>query len=99
MSFVLGMVAGSLISFVVLVAFMAPKHWETYHENVDLKASLRNALSERDHYKNLVKPNLWGPVEEHEARIVRQAPAYEAFMEEASKGDVEFKFDDIRETP
>mgnify|MGYP007048011500 CR=1 FL=1 len=98
MTFVLGMVAGSLISFVVLVAFMAPKHWETYHENVDLRAALRNANERADHYKHMTKPTGWGPVEQREAGIQKKAPPYQGVTLEPGES-IEFKFDDIRETP
>ena len=95
MEFVLGMVAGSLISFVVLVAFMAPKHWDTYHDLVDTKEQLRVRTEEREHYKNLISPVKWGPREEHESRTVKTRKVYP----DAETGDVRFKFDDIRETP
>ena len=95
MEFVLGMVAGSLISFVVLVAFMAPKHWDTYQENVDLRSQLRVAVERAAHYQNLISPMQWGPQEEHETRTVKTRIVHP----DAETGDVRFKFDDIRETP
>ena len=100
MSFLLGMVAGGLITFVVFVAFMAPKHWDWYHENVNLKAALRNRTEERDHYKNLVSPIQWGPQELHEARVIdrraNKTVPYEGV--EIQPGEsVEFVFDDIKD--
>ena len=100
MTFVLGMVAGSLISFVVLVAFMAPKHWETYHELVDIKEQLRIRTEDRDHYKNLVSPIQWGPQELHEARIIKRREdkvrAYDGVTLEPGEA-IDFVFDDIKD--
>ena len=89
------MSTGAFIAFVVMVAYMAPKHWEWYHQNVNLQASLRNAAAERDHYKNLIRPNEWGPVAQHEARIVK-TPPYQGI--ELKPGEsIDFVFDDIKD--
>jgi len=100
MAFWIGMAVGSLITFVVFVAYMAPKHWDWYHQNVDLKAALRNRTEERDHYKNLVSPIQWGPQELHEARIVARREAkvvpYEGVTIEPGES-VDFVFDDIKD--
>ena len=90
MMFATGLAVGALISFVVLVAFMAPKHWDWYHEIVTLKAVLRNTAEERDHYKNLVGPRVWG---EQESKTVKPKP----YAETATAGNVEYGFDDIKD--
>ena len=96
MSFWLGMAAGSLITFVVFVAYMAPKHWDWYHQNIDLREQLRVAVERAAHYQNLVKPNEWGPVEQHEARIVKKAPPYQGIALVPGES-IDFVFDDIKD--
>ncbi len=95
MIFIGGMAIGAIIAMVVFVAYMAPKHWEWYRENVDLKAALVDATEARDHYKNLVRPNEWGAVAQHEARIVPKERPWKDM--EPPQGDVEFTFDDIKD--
>lgn len=94
MIFIGGMVAGAVIALVVFVAYMAPKHWEWYQENIDLRAALVDATEARDHYKNLVRPNDWGAAAQHEARIVRKPKPYDTG---SSAGEVSFRFDDIKD--
>ena len=106
MSFLLGMVAGSLVTFVVFVAYMAPKHWEWYHQNIDLRSQLRVAVERAAHYQNLVRPNEWGPVAQHEARIVpNEVRPWDNFedlkkatlQDHKHEDDIEYRFDDIRD--
>ena len=94
MTFIAGMAIGAVIAMVVWVAYFAPKHWEWYQENVALKQALTEASEERDHYKNLIRPNEWGAVAQHEARIVRTPKEFPYVTE---VGDVEFQFDDIKD--
>ncbi len=94
MIFIGGMAIGAIIALVVFVAYMAPKHWEWYQENVTLKCRLTEVTEERDHYKNLIRPNEWGAVAQHEARIVRTPKEFPYVTE---IGDVEFTFDDIKD--
>ena len=96
MMFVLGMVAGAAIALVGFVAYMAPKHWDWYHQNVDLRSQLQVAVARAAHYQALVRPNEWGPVEQHEARIVPKVRPYRT--DEAIEQMVKYTFDDIRET-
>ncbi len=91
MTFVLGMVAGVAIALVGFVAYMAPKHWQWYMENVTLKESLRKAIERGDHYKHMTKPTEWGPVDQHESRIVKKPRTYP----DTSQGPIEHRFDDI----
>ena len=93
MTFALGMVAGVAIALVAFVAYMAPKHWEWYMENVTLKESLRKAIERGDHYKHMTKPTEWGPVDQHEARIVKKARIYGD--SNFDHGPIEHRFDDI----
>ena len=93
MSFFIGMAFGAITAMVVFVAYMAPKHWDWYQQNVELKNTLGVVTEERDHYKNLIRPNEWGPVAQHEARIVRKP---KEFPDVGSAGDVSFTFDDIK---
>ncbi len=95
MTFIAGMAIGAIIAMVVFVAYMAPKHWEWYQENVDLKRALVYATEARDHYKNLVRPNEWGAVAQHEARIVPKERPWGFGL--SPQGDVEFTFDDIKD--
>lgn len=100
MVFALGMVAGSVLSFVIWVAYFGPKHWEWYREREDLKKALHKALERGEHYKQLTKPTEWGPVDQHEARIVKKPKLFPVTPAvKGDKSDVAFKFDDIRETP
>ena len=98
MMFVLGMVAGASIALVGFVAYMAPKHWDWYQQNVDLRSQLKVAVERAAHYQALATPNQWGPVEQHEARIVAKAPPYQGVTLEPGES-IDFVFDDIRETP
>jgi len=91
MTFALGMAAGALITFVVFSAFMAPKHWDWYHDLKHTKEQLRIRTEEREHYKQLVSPTQWGPPDEHEARIVKRV----RLSPPADKGAIEHRFDDI----
>ena len=93
MMFTLGMVAGAAIALIGFVAFMAPKHWDWYQQNVELTRSLRLALEEAAHYKSMSYPSEWGPVAQHEARIVPKRHAWEGHDVDA--GPIEFRFDDI----
>ena len=94
MIYVATAVIAGLAVFIGFVVVMAPRHWEMYHENIDLKAALTNVGEERDHYKNLVKPSEWGAEAQREARIVKTQPwdDYEAY----TTGEVEHVFDDIK---
>ena len=94
MIFIAGMVIGAIIAMVVWVAYFAPKHWEWHQENVELKNTLGVVTEERDHYKNLIRPNEWGPVAQHEARIV---PKPKPYPDVGSAGGVSFTFDDIKD--
>ena len=98
MTFILGMIAGGLVTFVVFAAYMGPRHWEWYQENLDLRKQLKVAVERAAHYQNLVKPNEWGPVEQHEARIVKKEPPYQGITLQPGES-IDFVFDDIRETP
>lgn len=83
------------MTMVVWVAYFAPKHWEWYQENLTLKSNLSEVTDERDHYKNLIRPNEWGPADQHEARIVpKQRPWRDM---EPPQGEVTFHFDDIKD--
>ena len=93
MIFIAGMVIGAIIAMVVWVAYFAPKHWEWHQENVELKNTLGVVTEERDHYKNLIRPNEWGPVAQHEARIVKKPVPY---PDVGPAGEVSFTFDDIK---
>ncbi len=97
MMFVLGMVAGASIALVGFVAYMGPKHWEWYQQNIDLKSQLRVAVERAAHYQALSTPNQWGTVEQHEARIVpRPARPYDEYAFDGMTGnDIMHKFDDI----
>ncbi len=98
MTFALGMVAGVMIAVVVFVAYMGPKHWQWHEENLDLRSQLKVAVERSAHYQNLVRPNEWGPVEQHEARIVKKKPPYQGITLEPGQA-IDFVFDDIRQTP
>ena len=91
MMFVLGMVAGATIALVGFVAYMAPKHWDWYHQNIDLRSQLRVAVERAAHYQHLATPNQWGPIEQHEARIVTTPKVYP----DVDAGPIEHRFDDI----
>ena len=93
MSFFLGMVAGGAVVLVVFVAYMGPKHWEWHQENLDLRKQLKVAVERAAHYQNLVKPSEWGPVEAHEARIVKVPKVYPVDVD--PDPNVHFRFDDI----
>lgn len=94
MLFFLGFAVGAVGMFVAFVAVMAPKHWDMYHKNIELQESLDVVSTDRDHYKNLVRPNEWGLAAQHEARIV---PRPKPWSEEPPQGEVEFYIDDIRD--
>ena len=99
MTFLLGMIAGGSVTFVVFVAYMAPKHWQWWEENVDLRKQLKVAVDRAAHYQALSTPNQWGPVEQHEARIItKPTPPYQGVTLEPGES-IDFVFDDIRETP
>ena len=93
-SFFFGAAVGSIATAVVWVAYFAPKHWEWYHELLDTKTQLAEVTEDRDHYKNLIRPNEWGEAAQHEARIV---PKIKLWKEEPPTGNVEFQFDDIKD--
>ena len=96
MTFALGMVAGIAIAIVAFVAYMAPKHWDWYMQNVTLKESLRKAIERGDHYKHMTKPTEWGPVDQHEARIVpSKIVPWDGTIGFDPDPDVHFRFDDI----
>ena len=95
MMFVLGMIAGAAIALVGFVAYMAPRHWDWYHQNVDLCSQLAVAVERAAHYQHLVKPSEWGPVEQHEARIVKKEPPYQGVTLKPGES-IDFVFDDIR---
>ena len=94
MIFVLGMVAGAAIALVAFVAYMAPKHWDWYHENVDLRSQLKVAVERAAHFQALSTPNQWGPVEQFKARIVPtvETPWVDV---DVDAGPIEHRFDDI----
>ncbi len=94
MTFVLGMVAGAAIALVAFVAYMAPKHWDWYHQNVDLRSQLRVAVERAAHYQSLATPNQWGPVEQHEARIITKVRPW-SDEQAPLPGAIEHRFDDI----
>ncbi len=97
MMFYFGMAIGAVITFVVFVAFMAPKHWDWYHQNIDLKEQLRVAVERAAHYQNLVKPNDWGPQEQFDSRIVtKKTPPYQGVTLEPGES-IDFVFDDIKD--
>ena len=98
MMLMLGVVLGALVTFIAFVIVMAPKHWEWYHENVQLKKDLKVALEQAAHYKNLVKPSEWGPVDQHEARIIKKERPYDGVTLEPGQA-IDFVFDDIKQTP
>jgi len=94
MGFALGMVAGSVLSFVVWVAYFGPKHWEWYQRHKEDQATIKRLAEERDHYKHLANPSDWGTVQEHEARIVpKKSTLWDD--EDVSAGPIEHRFDDI----
>ena len=97
MMFVLGLVLGTVVTFIGFVAVMAPRHWEWYHENIDLRKQLKVAVDRAAHYQALSTPNQWGPVEQHEARIVPKPPRpYDEYAFDGMTGnDIMHKFDDI----
>ncbi len=95
MTFLLGMIAGGLITFVVFAAFMAPRHWEWYHENVDLRSQLTVAVERAAHYQHLASPIEWGTAEQREAGIVKKAPPYQGINLEPGEA-IDFTFDDIK---
>ena len=101
MTYVIGAIFGVLVTFIGFVVVMAPRHWEWYQENIKLKAALKSATEERDHYKNLVSPIQWGPQELHEARIIKRREdkvrAYDGVTLEPGEA-IDFVFDDIRQT-
>ena len=91
MMFALGLLSGVVVTFVGFVIVMAPKHWEWWQENVELKKALTKAIDRGDHYKQLSTPNQWGPVDQHEARIVAKPRTYP----DVDAGPIEHRFDDI----
>ena len=90
MMFVLGMVAGAAIALVAFVAYMAPKHWDWYQQNVTLKESLRKAIERGDHYKSLTNSIEWGP---QPATVKIKTPIYGD--SNFDPGPIEHRFDDI----
>ena len=99
MSYVIGAVLGVRVTFIGFVIVMAPRHWEWYQENIDLRSQLKVAVERAAHYQQLATPNQWGPVEQHEARIVtKPTPPYQGVTLEPGES-IDFVFDDIRETP
>lgn len=98
MSYVIGAVFGVLVTFIGFVIVMAPRHWEWYQENVELKKALVKAIARGDHYKHVATPNQWGTAAQHEARIVAKEPPYQGITLQPGQA-IDFVFDDIRETP
>ena len=98
MMLIIGMVIGVLITFIGFVAVMAPKHWDWYQQNTDLRSQLKVAVERAAHYQALSTPNQWGPVEQHEARIVKKEPPYQGITLEPGES-IDFVFDDIKQTP
>jgi len=97
MSFLLGMVAGASITFVAFVAYMAPKHWDWYQQNIDLRSLLKVAVERAAHYQHLVSPIEWGPREQHESRIIHTKDVpWEGVTIEPGES-VDFVFDDIKD--
>ena len=94
MLFFIGFAIGAVAMFIAFVAVMAPKHWDMYHENLSLTDQLERVTTDRDHYKNLIRPNEWGAAAQHEARIV---PKITPWVEEPPQGVIEFTFDDIKD--
>ena len=100
MMFFVGTAVGALITFVVFAAFMAPKHWDWYHENIDLRKQLRVAVERAAHYQNLVSPVQWGPKALHEARIIKRREDKVVPWQgvELQPGEsIDFVFDDIKD--
>jgi len=94
--YIIGAIAGSLVTFVVFAAYMAPKHWEWYHDLKYTKEQLRIRTEERDHYKQLAAPSDWGTQPDYEPRII--SPKRNAWDDvEVKPGPIEHRFDDILE--
>jgi len=93
-AFFFGAAVGAIVTAVIWVAYFAPKHWEWYQELKDTKGRLTDVTVERDHYKNLIRPNEWGAADQHEARIV---PRVKPWEDEPLLGDIKYSFDDIQD--
>ncbi len=93
-AFFFGAAVGSIVTAVVWVAYFAPKHWEWYQDLKDTKSRLADVIVDRDHYKNLTRPNEWGAADQHEARIVPKTRPWE---DEPLMGDIKYQFDDIQD--
>ncbi len=100
MTYVATAVLSALVEFIGFVIVMAPKHWEWYQENKDLKRALVEAIAERDHYKNLTSPIQWGPAALHEARIQtrkeKKVVAWDGVTLQPGEA-IDFVFDDIKD--
>ena len=94
MIYVATAVMGGLAVFIGFVVVMAPRHWELYHENLDLRSQLKVAVERAAHYQNLVKPSEWGAQEQKEARIIKPRP-YDGVTLEPGEA-IDFVFDDIK---
>lgn len=107
-----GLIFGALIASIAWVIALAPKHWEDHHEKLRLTEQLRIRTEERDHYKHMTKPTQWGTVDQREAGIKPKPSACERGIHQMDpvtqrcqhcdkdlQLKVEFKFDDIRESP
>jgi len=96
MIFIAGMIVGAIIALVVFVAYMAPKHWDWYQQNIDLRSQLRVAVERAAHYQNLVRPNEWGPREQFDARIVPVKNMPWDSATDVNPGGLMYEFDDIK---